>query len=263
MGGFTSFGQVIPVLGQNNGFPGTVSRAGVPVIKSRQVLPAATRNIYFGEAAVLIGDATGGKFQSVRDFIAAAQANILLVYAGFAGIAVREVKTQLTYPAGVVPGVQQVGYFAPSQMADILELGSIVVPITHGSGSAVAGGPVYIRLATNASLTATSIGDLEGAQEGPTATTGTCASGTTLAVASPTGIVANQMVSSPGYITPGTYVVSISSSNVTLSQAVIQAMSSTAVSFTSCLALPDVAFTTGNIDANGVGEITILKRRQP
>ena len=71
------------------------------------------------------------------------------------------------------------------------------------------------------------------------------------------------MVSSPGYITPGTYVVSISSSNVTLSQAVIQAMSSTAVSFTNCLALPDVAFTTGNIDANGVGEITILKRRQP
>jgi hypothetical protein len=260
MASFTSFGQVIAVLGQYLGFPGTISRAGTPVIKSRQVLTTTTHNVSFGEAVVVIPDAVGGTYQSIRDFVATLANIPALLVAQFAGIAVRNVKTQLTYGNGVTPGTQQTGYYAPGQMADALLLGSVVVPITHGTPAAE--GPVYARVAANATLTATSVGDLEAAADVAATTTGTAASGTTLAVASPTGIVAGQLVTSAGYITPGTYVVSIASSNVLLSQAVIQAMSTTAVTFTSTVALPDVVFTTGVLDANGMAEITILRRRQ-
>lgn len=252
-----SFGQVIPVLGQNIGFPGTVSRAGVPVIKSRQVLSTTAHNVNFGEAVVGIADALGGTFQSIRDFVATV-ANIPLLAAAFAGIAVREVKTQLTYGNGVTPGTQQVGYYAPGQMMDALELGSIVVAITNGTPAAF--GAVYARIVANAALTATAVGDLEAADD-VVSTTGTAdAAATALTVASGTGVAVGQIVTGAG-VADGTYVAAVTGTAVTLSKATTAALAATAVKFHNCVALPDVEFTTGVLDANKMAEITLLRRR--
>src|ERR1700692_1533848 len=101
----TSFGQVIPVTGPNIGFAGTVSRQGERVIAARVFTPyTLTNNLNFGDPAVVIPDQKGGAYDSVADFIAHAAANIGLLAAYWAGAAVREVKTQLTYPSNVTPG---------------------------------------------------------------------------------------------------------------------------------------------------------------
>ncbi len=253
---FTSFGQVIPVTGQNNGFPGTLSRAGVPVVKSRQVLSTAAHNVDFGEAAVLIPNSTGGTFESIRDFVAT-PANIPNLAAQFAGIALREVKTHLTFPAGVVPGVQQVGYYRPGEMIDVVQLGSVTVQITHGTPQA--NGQVYARIVANAGTVGTIVGDLEAAPE-TVSTTGTASSGSTaLTVASGTGIAVGQLITGAG-IAPGTYVAAVAGTAVTLSAATTAALSSTAVVFANTVPLPYVVFATGNLDANGVAEITLKVR---
>jgi hypothetical protein len=252
---FTSFGQVIPVLGQNIGFPGTVSRAGVPVIVSRQLLSTTTNKASFGDPVVLIADATGGTFQSIKDFAATA-ANTPNVASKFAGVAVREVKTQLTYPAGVTPGTQQTGYYSPGQIMDALELGSIVVVITHGTPSA--GGAVYARIVANASLTGTAVGDLEAAAD-TVSTTGTAASGTSVTVADGTGIAVGQLVTGAG-VAAGTYVSAVSGTTVTFSAAVTAALSATPLVFANTVVLPNTEFRTGYLDANGIAEITILRR---
>lgn len=91
---YQSFGQVIQPNGPNVGFPGNVSRQGERVIKARQV--SDTNNLSFGAAAVLLSNATGGLWESVATFLAtAANAQNLQQY--FAGIAVREVTTQLQF----------------------------------------------------------------------------------------------------------------------------------------------------------------------
>ena len=74
---FNSFGQVIPVTGPNIGFPGDMSRQGVPVVKARQVLPTTPNNLAFGAATVLVPESIGGTnsqggfWQSVADFLTA------------------------------------------------------------------------------------------------------------------------------------------------------------------------------------------------
>jgi len=251
----TSFGKVIPVTGLLNGFPGTPSRQGVPVITSRRVLSTAAHAVSFGEAVVAISDTTGGTFQSIRDFVATL-ANIPLLTTQFAGIAVREVKSHLTYPVGVTPGTDVIGSYAVGAIMDALEQGTVTVLITHGTPGS--DGAVYARVAASASLTATSVGDLEAAAD-TVSTTGTCASGTSLAVNSGTGIVAGQIVTGAG-IADGTYVAAVSGTTVTLSQAVTSALSTTAVVFASTVKLPYVVFKTGSLDANGVAEILIKVR---
>jgi hypothetical protein len=84
-----------------------------------------------------------------------------LTFGWFAGIAVREVKTQLTYP--VTPGASQVGVYQPGQMCEVLVRGSITAKVTVGTP--VAGGPVYMRTILNGSIAAGIVGDLEAAPD--------------------------------------------------------------------------------------------------
>lgn len=155
------FGKVLPVIGLNNGFPGQVSRTGERVIAARQVLSTTPSAVNFGDTMVLVPDAAGGTYQTVADFIAGSGT---MTAALFAGIAVREVKTAVTYP--YTPGQPSVSKYLPGEIAEVLERGSIVVPITVGASSAVAGGPVYLRIALNGSIPAGVVGDLEGAADG-------------------------------------------------------------------------------------------------
>lgn len=195
----TSFGQVIPVLGLNNGFPGAVSRIGERLITARQVLSTTPNSLAFGAPCVIIADATGGTYQSVADFIAAAASNSGSVYSQFAGIAVREVQTQLTYPAGSTPGLVQVGYYQPGQLAEVLERGSITVAVVEGSPTSQ--GQVYVRVYAN---TATFT---------PTANT-TLGSNVLSTVSSFTGLLVGQLVTGTG-IPSGTYVTALNSTAAT------------------------------------------------
>jgi len=87
----------------------------------------------------------------------ATNASAALAFAIFAGIAVREVKTQLGYP--YTPGGSEIGYYAPGQMAGIEVRGSISVKVNVGTPSA--NGPVYLRAILNGSIPAGLVGDLE------------------------------------------------------------------------------------------------------
>jgi hypothetical protein len=262
-----SFGQVIPVTGPTLGFPGSASRLASDVITARQLLPTATLNLAFGAPAVIIPNAAGGgdTFDSVADFIAyysGTAANAGLVATQFAGFAIREVKTAITWTAGTTPGVQSVGFYQPGEEAEVKELGSI--PVIVAAGVPQSQQQVYTRVALNvAQVPGGTVGDVEAistAANDSVSTTGTAASGTTLAVASPSNIVAGQVISGAG-IAPGTSVVSINGSNVTLSKAVTAALSSTPVVFSNQVALPNVVFRTGFIDSvTNVAEVTIKVR---
>lgn len=260
-----SFGQVINVTGPNNGFQGTVSRFGERVIAAREFIPYTTsNNLNFGDPAVIIPGVGngGGVFDSVADFVANAAANIGLVASAFAGMAVREVKTQLTYPAGQTPGIQQVGYYANTQMAEVLERGNGVVLLSVGAPLAEA--QVYTRVVLNNAVPAGFIGDWE---TNPAATdlfstTATAAAiGTAVTIASSTNTKNGQVVSGLG-IAPGTYIASGGgTTSIVLNQnttAIIPA--GTPITFSNLVALPGVVARTGNLDSNGILEITIKNR---
>lgn len=257
-----SFGQVIPVLGPVLGFVGTVSRQGERVIASREVNPSATLNLNFGDPAVIIANATGGYYDSVADFIAAAASNVGLLAKQWAGAAVREVKTEITYPVNSAPGTQVVGYYAPKQMADVLERGSMTVALAVGTPNTQ--DQVYTRVVVNSAVAAGVIGDYE---TNPAATdlftveaTTQTQGSTSLTIASGTNTKNGQLVFGAG-ILPGTYVVSGGGTTaIVLSQAATLTSAGNIVTFSNLFPLPNVVARTGYVDANGNLEITIKVR---
>ena len=82
--------------------------------------------------------------------------------ADLGGIAVREVKTQATYP--LTPGTQIIGYYKPNEFVGCEVQGGITVKCTVGAPRA--GEPVYIRVALNAAIPAGVVGDLEATPDG-------------------------------------------------------------------------------------------------
>ena len=158
MGAYAPFGQVIPVTGLNLPGPGNVSRLGERVIVAKQANPANASAINFGDALVTIQNSTGGLFQSVRDFIAGGGT---LTAALLAGFAVREVKTNLTFPQ--VAGTSAIGSYAAGEMTEALVRGSITVPCLVGTP--VVEGPIYIRTATNNAFPAGVVGGVEAAAD--------------------------------------------------------------------------------------------------
>jgi hypothetical protein len=157
----SSFGTVIPVTALNLGFLGNVSRLGERVIAARQVLPTTANPISFGDGVVLVGDTTGGTWQNIKDFIVGGGT---FTAAKLAGVAVRNVKTQLVYSALTQVQTPQVGLYAPGAIAEVLERGSITVKINNGAP--VAGSPVYVRTALNGAIPAGLQGGFEAIADG-------------------------------------------------------------------------------------------------
>lgn len=266
---YTSFGQSIPVTGPNIGFPCTVSRFGERVIAAREFVPyTSTNNLNFGDPAITIPNSSGGYYDSVADAVAHSVANIALIASNFAGFAVREVQSAITYPAGQTPGVLQVGYYVNDQMAEVLERGSGTVVLTV-SNSPQQGDKVYTRVVLNAAIPAGFIGDWEtepAASDLFTLTGATAAAaGQTAITITATGVYVGQVVTGPG-VPDGTYVVSGtgtagSYSAIVLSQALTTAITATSpLTFSNLVALPRTVLRTGFVDANGVVEITIRER---
>jgi hypothetical protein len=156
-----SFGTTIPVVAMNLGFLGNVSRVGERVIAARQVLSTTPSPISFGDACVIVPDSTGGTYQNVKDFIAGAGT---FTAAKFAGVAVRNVKTQLIFQALGNVQTPQVGQFAPGMMAEVLERGSVTVKINNGTP--VSQGAVYVRTVLNGAIPAGVVGGFEAVADG-------------------------------------------------------------------------------------------------
>lgn len=263
-----SFGQVIPVTGPVLGFAGTVSRIGERVITARQFVPTtSSNNLNFGDPAVLIPNNSGGYWDSVADFVAAGVANIGLIASQFAGFAVREVQTQLTYPAGQAPGILQVGYYANGNMAEVLERGSGTLPLSVGAPNA--GDQVYTRVVLNSAVAAGLIGDWETNPAASDLVTSVLPSGTidttTLTLNATLALYIGMVVSGPG-IAAGSYIVSGTGTPgaytvLVLSKALTQTVTAgSPIVFSNLVALPNVVARTGFVDANSMFEATIKTR---
>jgi len=279
----TTFGAVIPVTGLYFGYPGQGSRIGDRgPIAPRQASSANKLNINFGDPVWIVPDVTatvtagqGGTYQSVRDLMIGAGTDAspspavgapAFSAALFAGVAVREVKTNLVYPSNPYGGAPT-GYYAPGQMAEALERGTIIVNLQVATGLKQ-GGTVYVRLVYNSAITAGLVGGFEAQADVALATTGTAAAiGTALTAASGTGTVNGQAVSGFG-IPAGTVIASGGgTTSIVLSQstnAIIAA--GTPVTFSNTVALvtpggsPLAVFHSGIADGNGAVEITLLQR---
>lgn len=265
-----SFGQVINVTGPVNGFQGTVSRFGERVIMAREFIPYNTAlNLNFGDPTVIlpgVGNG-GGAVTSVADAVAHAASNIALVASAFAGFAVREVKTQLTYGAGTQPGIQQVGYYNAGQMAEVAERanGTILLSV----GAPLAEDQVYTRVVLNSAVPAGFVGDWETnpAASDLFAITGitAAAAGATALTGTFTNVLVGQPITGPG-VAAGTYVVSGTGTAgaytaIVISKALTTAITATSsLSFSNLVALPNVVARTGNLDTNSILEITIKSR---
>lgn len=151
---------VIPVTGINEGFVGNISSEGLSLRTPRVVEPTDTKNIAFGEAAVLNADNT---YSSVASFIAKGGTFTATTPMG---IAVANTKTNGTFPLNGNAGVMTpAGSFAPGQTADVLVQGAIDVQINNGTPTG-AGGTVYLRTALNGSIPAGVVGGFEAAADG-------------------------------------------------------------------------------------------------
>ena len=129
-------------------------------------------------------------------------------------------------------------------------------------GTPVANGSVYLRLVANGALSGTAVGDIEAANDvGASTTFGSTIGSADLTVASPSGIAIGQVAAGAG-IPENSIVIGINSSTITLSKLAQATIGSgMAVTFSNTIALPDCVFGSGYEDANGVAEITLLRRR--
>lgn len=141
---------------ENLGYPGTYSRnTGGLNIAARIVTPADTVNINFGAAVVMNGGGAqasqGGNYSDFAGFIAGGGTPTMAQGNGaFVGFAVREVKTMLGY-AAAPSSSSNLGYYAPGELCDVIELGAVTVPYGNPKAAAapIAGGAVFIRTSTN------------------------------------------------------------------------------------------------------------------
>jgi hypothetical protein len=139
-------GTVIPVTGMNSGYPGTYAQTPDSIITPRAV-NSASAAIPFGNAVILNDDF------SVTLFGATGTA------ARFAGVAVREVKTQ----GGTFTTPNLAGQYNPSECASILERGPVQVSCMNGTP--VASSSVYLRTVYNATYPNAPVGGFEAASD--------------------------------------------------------------------------------------------------
>lgn len=135
------------------GTNGTVAFIGPdqPIIVPYQVNPTSTHNILFGQP---VSRASGYLVDPVTTVITTTN---------FFGVAVAEIKTNLTYPLG--QNTVEQAYYSPGNTADILRKGIFPNFIQRGS-TTVAGAQVYIRTILNGAFPNAVIGGYETSADG-------------------------------------------------------------------------------------------------
>lgn len=136
---------------------------------SAAITPASLSGFQVGQFVFGAGIAQGSQVLSIGATTvtltknASATASGVSIYvANFSGVAAREVKTELIYP--YVPGTPVLGFYAPGQLCEVLQRGSICVKVNYGTPQASQ--PVYLRTVLNGSIPAAVVGDLEAAPDG-------------------------------------------------------------------------------------------------
>ena len=140
----------------NLGFPGTFSRNGDCVIEAYQVRATDAAGPNFGDVVV---DNLGTQPQTLSSLAAFIAAGGTFTAALFGGIAVREVKSFLTYQ----PTPQFSGYL-PGDYCDAIKRGSVSVKCNVGAPTPK--GPVYVRTVYNNAIPAGIVGGIEAAADG-------------------------------------------------------------------------------------------------
>jgi len=142
-------------VSMNQGFLGNFARNADCIIVNRIIKPGASyAGPNFGDPVALL---SGNLFQALPDFITVDSGSFTL--ANFAGVAVREVKTFVTYqPTPTIAG------YLPGQPCDVIERGSVSVRCRVGTPTA--GGAVYVRITLNGAIPAGIIGGFEAAADG-------------------------------------------------------------------------------------------------
>lgn len=128
-------------MSMNFGYPGSFSRNPDCIIRNQ----VSKGGIPFGAALILNGDNTFSVFGAAN------------TAADFIGVSVREVKQQTDYFSTDI-------IYKDGQPTDALTRGSCTVKVT--SGTPVANGPVFIRIAENAAFPDSAIGDFVGEADG-------------------------------------------------------------------------------------------------
>lgn len=126
----------------------------------------STQNLAVGMLVSAAGVVVGTTISAITSATAitlsinasSSQSAVPMYVAELAGIAVREVKTQLTYPQSPT-GAPPITSYAPGDMTEVLQVGSITVSIPVGTPETA--GQVYYRIATNGTYPAGVVGDLE------------------------------------------------------------------------------------------------------
>lgn len=267
-------GSVIQ-LQMNFGYPGSYSRMPDDIVMNKPV-SSESANIVFGTAVKLNADNTYSAGDSS------------LTAANFAGIAIREVKQGIEYSTYGV--VDEQGAYRPYDPCDVLLRGNTVIKLA--SGTPTAGAPVIYAIAENAvaaSGTITLTGNLTAADKITIGTTelvadtdfsiGANAAATaaniaalevpgvtlsaTSAVITVTAAVAGAAGNNIALATTNTTDVTLSgnklSGGLDSTQKVGDFMAGSAVADKS-IALSNMVFTTGEVDANGIVEVTIKVR---
>lgn len=150
------------------GYPGTYARNGDCIIEARLITPTDGVGPAFGNAVVLIQNSTGGYFSDAAAAITAGVTPVMTQGTNgcFAGFAVREVQTLVSY-AATQPITPLVQTYAPGQPCDVLLRGNISVVVKDPQAAGyVAGGKVYLRVSTNGTFPSAAVGDLEPAADG-------------------------------------------------------------------------------------------------
>lgn len=143
------------------GYPGSYARNSIKEVAARIVTPTDTLPIVFGDPVVLrTGSTTNSSYSSVAAFIAGGGT---MSAALFGGIALREVKSYVTY-LGSGNTAPQNAFYSPGYPCDVIKRG--VVSVLCRNGVATAGGAVWVRIALNGGIPAGVIGGLEAASDG-------------------------------------------------------------------------------------------------
>lgn len=124
----------------NYGYPGTISRLGDEITRTRPKA-SASDDIYFGDPVTVNTDG------SVTRLGASGTA------AKFAGIAVRRIKGATQYTS------QNRAYYTDQEPVDVIERGAVAVNVYVGTPTV--GGDVYLRVTANEDIPAGVVGGFE------------------------------------------------------------------------------------------------------
>jgi hypothetical protein len=156
------------------------------------------------------------------------------------------------------------GYYAPGQMAEAVERGSCSLAIANGVPQA--NQPVYVRVVANPAIAGTFVGDFEAVPDNATTalTITTTVGSTALTTSAATGLAIGQMITGPG-IPANTYLVAGAGTAWTMSKQATATVAAQPSTFQNNALLgtlddPFMVFRTGQLDVNGMAEITIKNR---